>query len=374
MIFLHFMQNVLQFLTYTTQVRMSARMLKMPEQPEYRGTIIVDATILRGLSAPIPDKYLNGNHTLHTYLGFLPFLANEGYHIIIPEMVSVEIGNTLANGDCVGKRLQNERFAGTDQFIRPFLQNAAFGGLPNIEIIPNTGPSFVDDYCKAVTNALQSSAKVYNANLTADNRLSRKEKGPFAKKVSTSALASELNTIQASKLDYDYGDEAIKSLLGNDKIKDADNIFVLTDDIDLTKAITTQFPKVKTVTTRCLIYSLADSKLHALAGIEKASGSIDLENSRRSYLNMHKDPAVQHKIQKNGGIIDQNDSDTYSKKIKNNHFSQKMQKLAEELEIKAAQAEDTPAHNEHGRVSAFQKKFGRWTVGSRNNASQENYR
>ncbi len=70
-------------------------------QVSYRGTIIVDASSLFELSEQIPQRDPIANSRdieTSSYLDFLPFLARNGYRIVIPEMILIEAGKILKSG------------------------------------------------------------------------------------------------------------------------------------------------------------------------------------------------------------------------------------------------------------------------------------
>lgn len=125
----------------------------------HRGTIILDASAIMALAKPVAADCTNGREDFSdtfSCLELLALLGRQGYRILIPEMVSLEVSNIMANGANINRIFpaQSRYFykskldVAAQEQCRTFLIKASRGEYPNIQIIPNTGPEHVDAYCR----------------------------------------------------------------------------------------------------------------------------------------------------------------------------------------------------------------------------------
>jgi hypothetical protein len=117
----------------------------------HRGTIIVDSSALFYLFCPVADEHMNRHvqadkraaqldapvTRIRHYLGALDYLAEQGYHIIVPEMVAAETSNVLACGTSLYEH------SGLPEKQRPKLYDAqlvsllrrGIRGKPNMSLV-----------------------------------------------------------------------------------------------------------------------------------------------------------------------------------------------------------------------------------------------
>lgn len=270
-------------------------MQKIPKDaPKYRGTILVDANILIDLSVPFPEEYRENGLAPATYLDLLTFLGENDYKIIIPEMVSLESGQVPHTGQNIAKFFdfsnKKDRFVTENKILPKFLQAVANREIKNIELVRNTGPDFVNDYCNRIQIALNKYNNAYNDFLGTAKRLDKKASKAIAERTAQKALTEEFKKIHLNGKN-DYGDNAILSLLKkNNEYEENNPTFVMTDDVKFIKKIGVKCHNIKVITSRQLIYNLAENNLYKKLGIVDANGkgvvttAMDLENFRRNKL------------------------------------------------------------------------------------------
>jgi hypothetical protein len=253
--------------------------------PPYRGDIIVDATALIGLRVAIPNT--NDGYSEKKYLDILPFLAKNGYRIIVPERVSLEAGDILASGFDV-----DTLFAGNGKFkemhaVKSFLKDAALPESsnckdnPNICIASNTGPKAADDFCsnmEEIVRAKNIELKNFKGSLLRKSQHNVGSNG--VERIINSQIHRRIRALRSSENSTDAGDKAIMSLLEEKYNKqNGTPVFVLTDDADLRNKIKS-FPHVGVPTVSNLIYGLVGSGLATEFGLPAGIKALDLENAR----------------------------------------------------------------------------------------------
>ena len=290
----------------------------------YRGDIIVDTSVLFGLCIDIPK---NNGKVLKTgkYIDTLYFLAENGYHIIIPEMISFETEQVLASGadisDFLGGPLSPERY----KILKPFLTN----GLPksstdknykdkvryNINVRSNTGPDEIDDFCKNMQGISDSCPR------SEDGYIPKNE--DFNKSYDKITVLLEKKQEARKRDKFDYGDQSILSLLNKD-YKNSNNkpVFVLADDVGLKEHINNEFPRVNVVTTSSLIFGIVGAGLSKAVGFPPSPPQ-DLESDRRKiFKEIYKNTKGKIYIDDVEGYI----SDNYKKA-----FARSLTELSEHL-------------------------------------------
>ncbi len=240
------------------------------QDKEYRGTIIVDTCVLSDFSLAFPKSFRQkGSQKPQTYLDILTFLAKNGYHIIIPEMIAIEAVEMVADGksvkDWVKHDTNNDHHY--SETLMPFLKDVAKGNYPNIEIISGSGEESADNYCtdfNQILNNIKSHKNGYNGT-------------EYQNKMK---LMTEINALSKDIVRDDYGDKAIKSLLNT---YPKDSTFVLTDDKKLLADINKNY-KDNSLSSYRLLQALPLAKLFQNAGIKELADIVKLENIRRREL------------------------------------------------------------------------------------------
>lgn len=333
----------------------------------YRGDIIVDACALLHLCVDIPkDGY---DPAPRKFLSLLPFLAKNGYHIIIPEMVSYEMGQILASGFDVGSLFDKKSRKPAYDILKPFLKDAAlpesspYKENPNIEMRSATGPEEVDIFLQSMEKIVKNHQKraEYLKKRVVLNYTIDKE---GVKAISGNATHHEIANLEKMKKPGCSGDDAIISLAGKYyEQKDNKPVFVLTDDNSLIKTIinkfpaTKKFPGVNIVTASNLIYSLVGAGLSADAGFPVSFPAVDLNRKRMEFLEKMKG---EKKV-----ITDKLhfDEDGYNSFIKSLPFFKSLEGLAEDLKKQKEKEANVNAGecNGSGRAEKFRKKYGQST-------------
>lgn len=238
------------------------------ENTALRGIIIVDASSLQNMSAEIRPEAKKNSLTPERYLESLIFLSQHGYRIIIPEIVSIEIGCITAEGKntetpfSLDKRNLHiiNKLAGA---IQPFLRNTALGNYPNIEMLTNTGPAEVDAYCNAISLAMNKDMGSGNGGHKRGPEIIRKGRKEMIARV------------HAQNKD-DFGDKAILSIIDQGLAGTSGDtpVTVLTEDRELRDALEERAlkrdhagpPLLSSFTSRRFMQALAN------AGLEEAWG------------------------------------------------------------------------------------------------------
>lgn len=215
--------------------------------PPHRGSIIVDTSALISLCAPASEHARNQYGKPAHYIDLLLMLANNGYQIIIPEMVSLEAAEMPRTGQRISNLFPNSTRYKSDDILPTIIRDAILpSNNPHKEykglmLASDTGPREVDNFCNKILWALSLS----------DNDEKRRR-------------ISEITKQPKSQ----YGDRAIISLMrGAVSTFPDDNIIVLSDDTRLIKSITSEFGKGRSLTTTKLLAAMCQTGLARNAGI-----------------------------------------------------------------------------------------------------------
>ena len=331
----------------------------------YRGTIIVDASVLFGLCTHVPNNNGNGGKKMDHYIDLLPFLAKNGYHIVIPEMVSYETGGLLKSGvDTQDFYDTKNLWQESHDIMMPLLKDAI---LPvgdknkennNITVVANTGPDYVDEFLRKI-NEIYRGMAVQIKSLGSVSGANSKNNG---KKISVYASVrnkiTELVRKMKEKEEIDYGDESIISLIGKDyKISDKP-VFVLTDDFGLRSRIYSKYPIANTISAAGFIASIVGAGLSAEAGLPESISIGKLELERRKEMAIY-DKSTKPILE----TLHKNESE-YIAAINSSPFAKSLERLAEDLK-KQKPSEDIAVENGKGngheansQLAKYYKRFG----------------
>jgi hypothetical protein len=224
-----------------------------------RGTIILDATAIILLAVPINPQFIDpSNPSPPTiYLDILPFLAKNGYRILIPETVALVAGDILADGTNISKYFDNPKIT-KHPVTAQFLKSVARGDFPNIEIQTNTGPEKADAYCNALNEATRF-------RVSHDHTIEARAQNS----------ASRQAIINAQVLyQKNLGDEAILSLLESLKPCGTDDLFIFINNTTLSKAI--RNAGIQPVGNRTLFHTMVDAGLLGNIGLKSTLTGEDL--------------------------------------------------------------------------------------------------
>lgn len=314
----------------------------------YRGDIIVDACVLFGLRADIPKG--SAGVDSGKFLNLLPFLAKNGYHIIIPEMVAYEVGEITASGIDMSDCFRRKTRAG-DSILKPFLKDAALAENspykinPNIEIRANTGPAAVDEFCREFNKISENYRRRIN-EITSKDLKSRKNKSP--NEIASGEARNAMDYLLKTKPE---GDDAIISLVGRSYKAARDKpLFVMTDDADLREKIKL-IPSVNVVSTANLIYGLVGAELSAEVGFPPDISAFALEGERRELM----DKIIGREKQDYPVRCDE---DNHISFINSLPFSKSLAELAEDLKKQKSGTADVNGCASADRLDKFRKKYG----------------
>jgi|CXWL01.1.fsa_nt_gi rRNA-processing protein FCF1 len=296
-------------------------------EPPYRGDIIVDACVFLQLITDIPkEKQHEDGVVPRKFLDILPFLAKNGYRIIIPEMISYETANIMVSGaDITNFHESKKKYSYST--LKPFLKDAILPETsphkehPNIEVISGTGPKEVDEFC----DSMQRIAKNYTARIEGIRRKSIKDTHVnYAEKLGRREAEYEIKDAEKQLGNYD-GDDAIISLLDT-KSKQSNNklLVVLTDDTGLKNRIAKKFSNVNAVTTTNLIYGVSRAGLGEDLGFPKTHTIEEIEIKRRvDFGKIAGERFISDKLHQN--------EDSYIANIDSQPFTKSLAELAEDL-------------------------------------------
>ncbi len=334
----------------------------------YRGTIIVDANVLFGLCPHVPNNNGNGGKKINHYIDLLPFLAKNGYNIVIPEMVSFETGQLLKTGVNINDLYDKELlWKESKDVLTPLLKDAILPvgdknkENPNINVVSGAGPYYVDEFLGKI-NELYRGMVVQIKGLSSVPGANSKNNG-----IKISVYASTRNKItelvremkeKGKKEKIDYGDEAIISLIGKDyKISDKP-VFVLTDDFGLRSQIYSKYPSIKTITTDGFIASIVGAGLSVEAGLPESISIRKLELERR------KEIATYDKDKKPLPETLHGDESEYINAINSSPFAKSLRQLADDLKKQkpsdgvAIENGNGNGHDENSPLAKYYKKYG----------------
>jgi hypothetical protein len=250
-----------------------------PSSNIYRGTIIVDANVIYHLFCPVNPDFYNPNFTqekkplnnpsakrIHHYLGILEFLARNGFHIVIPEMVSAETGSVLACGTSMYDYAdipEDERPKLHDRQLVKLLQRVAHNYYPNIAMVEIRDPEHPD--------------------LHAPAELLRDMHGVKDHPPGSEEARGKMNEI-TNRVKTNFGDKAILGYIADTRQQGHDNIFVLSDDGGALERIGKEC-HVPVLNANALLRSFIRNGLHKGVGLNdnvKAMGVLRDCSGRRA--------------------------------------------------------------------------------------------
>jgi hypothetical protein len=178
-----------------------------------RGLIVVDTCSLYNLQAGIRrDLYEDGDPVgkpVRRYLDLLPLLGERGFRVVVPEMVSVEMGGTLIGAPNIndlfsGSRRNQETTDGASA-VKAFTERAKARKLPGVEIMPSDPATEHGQYLESLRQ------------IAADPWMSRKRK-------------CDLLAIAQKKDQRDFGERAALDAIGGLLEMPGGPVFFLSDD------------------------------------------------------------------------------------------------------------------------------------------------
>ena len=167
-------------------------------------------------------------------------LSQHGFDVLIPETIAVESNATLADGTELQQFFGHHAYK--NSVIKPLMRAAAKANeLPNLRIVPQTGPDAADDYCAALKMGTDKffSRREVQINLAAAHRNHKKK---------------------------DLGDDAILSLAT--RIRDNGEtlpIFVITDDFAFKEQLNKAH--IESLSHRCFSNCLSEAKIDQALGL-----------------------------------------------------------------------------------------------------------
>lgn len=292
--------------------------------PSYkqRGTIIVDANVLQHLfcevnQTDISESYRSDRKTLEDaqtkrikhYLGILEFLGRHGFHIVVPEMVALESGSVLACGTDMIKHTELPP-ADCPKLYHPQLSmllqrvaNNKYPGIVIVEVRERDHPDLLATY-------------------DSSQQLREIKKLPKGSKVAQEKLKAWFK-----QREKNLGEAAIKGYITSSRQTGMDNIFVLTDDGNAMRSISTECD-VRVINTNGLLRPFISTALHKTVGLR--------DDITSGYI---QDQCVQSRISRTGKEHHKNRSwidgrfDETGKTYDTEGFKRTLEELAADMKI-----------------------------------------
>lgn len=224
-------------------------MIASPSKPS-RGKIVVDACTFFDLCAKVDERYqdCDNKDRIEYYFQILPFLAEQGFEVLIPEAVSYEMGRILKGGHCLADYFDGESKCSLDRIM--FLRRIAEGKYPNIRIIETEGPPEVAALLKRLHEIIEDPQTGDTAKREAIMDLDKKEN-----------IRVRLENGVKKKGKKSYGDQAIQSYLkdtmGGLAYQGVTNIFIFSSDNKVLKnTISLKYPAVSILNTKGMFEAL----------------------------------------------------------------------------------------------------------------------
>lgn len=338
-----------------------------------RGYVIVDSSTLFELMPEIPKDHNDGLPNKR-YLDILPFLAKNGYNIIIPEIVSFETSQILENriniGNYFGNRHGNNKYNSVDEILKPFMKSVANNEYPNISILANTGPRDVDNFLselKQLEKTKQSAAKSLKndkgfTRLSNHNSLTNLESNKIASKqfefiTKSTGYANNAERNTREK----FGNLAIMELLKDRKILENNKnpIYVLTNNRELKEEISKLGNhSIKTSNSSDLLYSCSLSGVGKKIGFPENISTADFNTKRfQDYLAITKG--------KREATIKPENAE-YVSRMENSLLAMSLTELNKTLDEQ--KENDKTANSNSGanssQVDKFLRKYGKKSLGN----------
>jgi len=290
------------------------------------------------------------------FIELVPFLANNGYRIIIPEIVSYQAAGILASGKNISSLFDNDKFEHTHVILSPLLKDATASSkhkeTPNITIRANTGPAKINDFLVSVQKAVDDFGVGWEQK--SKKMLREVNKEMLSRRASDDARY-KLRDIKQQLGSYS-GSDAIISLLETDYKKHSDrNVIVLSDDNGLREKIKRVYPNVNAMTNGQFVYSMVNSKVAAVADLLPPMPAEEMEIKRReSHARVTGKPAIKLNNLHNG-------EQEYIKSVNSTAFFKSLERLASDLKDKPEEKPRETAINNGGedRVAKFRAKYAK---------------
>ena len=152
------------------------------------------------------------------YFDMLPFLAKQGYRVLIPEWVMFRLGKSIADGDNINRFFPHEdhedRFGARLHDMQKFCEGVVQGKYPGISVIAGTEPEEVAtslDRYHRFCRANKESSPQSNRSI---QRMQKADK----------ELGDELH-----KQDREHNIQSLDAILGNEALQRG-NVFVITEN------------------------------------------------------------------------------------------------------------------------------------------------
>lgn len=138
------------------------------------GTLLIDANTIFYLACPVPSEFrtpgMRGRYEHEPlWIDLLPLLAEIGFDVVIPEMVSCEAGRVTKEGKNYDKLFPTSDMSRISQHRSGFLRNVGLGNFgPNIRIVA----PFENDQTKSAkfVRNIRDALDVHELNTTANIR------------------------------------------------------------------------------------------------------------------------------------------------------------------------------------------------------------
>lgn len=290
--------------------------------PAYRGTIIVDSSAFFFLFCKVPEDQKNmefqqfkrrngidgGKTRIRHYLGALDFLAQQGYHIVVPEMVAAEVASVLACGTSLFDH------ADIEHAERPKLHDSQLVNLivRGIKGAPNMTLVEMHDADDEDSRQVQSAIKALHA---------------IAKMPPRDEITKEAMRVWREGAPKDLGEKAIMRYIKDQHLEGRDNVFVLSNDVDAMGKIMTQL-NVPVVNCNGFLQGLLENKLGVAMGLKEDVRYKSVLDA--CYRNMEKITGTKKYIM---GYADYMPIEELPG-FKPSHFKSAMKKLARDIGVK----------------------------------------
>lgn len=306
------------------------------EPPIPRATIIIDSNALIHLSKEIPPALADPDAlNPPSYLDILPFLARNGFKVVVPEPVSVESCFVLKSGRDFQGHFRSSEYADEHKLLRPLLKDAARGEVPNLTIESPTGPPDVVEYLARFQEIVDQ-----KIDLAGRNRQRRH----------TAQALKRMDVIgQQGKKREGMADDAILHMMEHEYKDHPEPVVVLTDDGYLRSRLSSVVTK-SSMSTRQFIHALSQAGLFKEVGISSVATA---EQVSADIL-----PNVR------GDIGEANEQ--YLQNVRHTALFKKLRALADDIEKwRGSAAGDAPQAQAEGqdsdRVAKFRAKYANRT-------------
>ncbi|MEZ5690617.1 MAG: hypothetical protein R3D71_02995 [Rickettsiales bacterium] len=300
-------------------------------------------------------------------LDIIPFLAKNGYRVLIPEMISYEADKILASGKDLGayshtvniKRSDSSKVGNGREKLIEILKDASLSSdnpskkNPNIHTITDTGPKKVDEFIRELYKFDD-----YEQEIRAKIARAKSSNGIGVDLIDPSdtvayILGNKLAVMHRNAV-KNLGDDSIVSMLRKNYTRNNDKpVFILTDDNGLGKKINGLGVSNKYVIGNgALVYSIVDSGLGEHLGFPEDMSALELERKRRidsEAFRAHK-RNIPEQIHRN--------EQAYSNSIKESAFFESLTRLKKDIEKPSKIVKDTRSSMRNGQKSIAAATLG----------------